>query len=187
MRSKAVHIDYSYPSFGSGLNYLGVTLGFLFNSRNDRISHEAELSSLGLRRSEVPGSFKVVDGVAGLRYQLSFNFRPRRKLQPQLGVSVLNQFSSTRNVPISSTMYERRNEELHFQFAIVPQIKYCLSPKWFVDYAMGFPVFDVIGKFQRIFNPNLPIRQQRNGGYDASLFRYSKSYSVRVGIGFKLN
>jgi hypothetical protein len=186
-RMKGIHLDYTYQtSFGNGFKVGNLTAGIFIQSRENTNFHEVELNTFQLLLSEVPGERELFNGLIGLRYQYTFSFRPGKKVEPQIGLSWLTQYRFGRNVPLTPLEYERRWRHIDFQWAVVPQLRYNFSSRWFTDLAIPFEVFQLVGTFQRIYNPQIPVRQQRNGGYDHEFFRRPEMYSLRLGVGFKI-
>jgi hypothetical protein len=166
---------------------------FLLTDKKNNI-HEIELNIFNVdayqSSSLLSGTTYYYDNKetsAGLRYQFDLNLVKKGKLIPFIGVSALTLFQSTNVKPLSTTSYPRRTQQLTELLSIIPQIRFSLWPRVFVDLAIPIDLFDVSLVTQRISNPYIPIRQQRNSGIETSLpIKENNIFHLRLGLGVKL-
>jgi hypothetical protein len=166
---------------------------FLLTDKKNNI-HEIELNTFNVDAYQSSSLFSGAtyyydnkETSAGLRYQFDLNLVKKGKLIPFIGVSALTLFHSLNAKPQSATSYARKTQQLTELLSIIPQIRYSLWPRVFVDLAIPIDLFNVSLVTQQISNPNIPIRQQKNGWMETSFpIKENNIFHLRLGLGVKL-
>jgi hypothetical protein len=168
--------------------------------REDNARYESQLVSVDVggetryynQSAKVGGSLDR-STVVRLRYQYSFCFLKAKKWNPYIGVSNLHTFEKIKKQPYVleeftsqfRTGFKRTSVMYDLTLAAVPGIKGTLGKRMVVD--LGFPVrfsnAAIIG--QRVYNPNLPTRQQRMW-LPTSELHYPLWLHLRMGIGISI-
>lgn len=128
-----------------------------------------------------------------LRYQYSFRFLKARKCSPYLGVSTRFGYEKATWRPYlleeyKSTMWIgfRRNSTLYnVNIGVVPGIQCRLGKRMFTEVSLPVNFIDLAAHVQRTYNPNLPVRQQRQLLPEGQLYRPTQ-FHLRAGIGIKI-
>lgn len=186
------HVNY-LTTFGSGFSFGSVAPTLQLMTKRQNV-HEVELNDFRVSKSTTSlydttylGENTHKAFVLALRYQYTLTFAKHRKFNPQIGFSLLNRYSFDHNIPSGTDTYERTANRWSSTFALVPQLRYNITSRFFLDLGIPFDLFIFGASFQRISNPNIPIRQQRNGGFDSDQFPNKFDYlRLRLGAGIKL-
>jgi hypothetical protein len=192
-----LNVNYSrkYPTEGYSFGNLAPAI--MIKSKRG-IFHEVELNRLMVDRTvnEINNSQgQLVGGhdnrifEAGVRYQFTWSATRGGKLRPQVGLSWLTSYTHNKTIPLSLNAYTRYTSRISETIDIVPQLRYNLYGEFFVD--LGFPVRILSAGylFQRIENPSIPLRNQKNGEYYIDYLtprRSLQQLQIRFGIGLKI-
>lgn len=194
LRSAArVSVNY-VTTLGDGFTFGDIAPGFMYANKRNHV-HEVELNQASMDKSTSPmyddtgmviGFYTNRHNNFALRYQYTFNFLKKARLRPQAGISLLNQYVNTRTEPSISNIYPRTSRNWISLVSLSPQLRYDISPRYFVDVAVPVEILQFGAAYQRIENPTLPERQQRNGGLEFNSFPgLNDALHVRVGGGIR--
>jgi hypothetical protein len=193
MFSLAVKVSVNYvKTFGDGYNLGNVAPAFMKKTKKNNFQ-ELELNTFAFENYKTPlynslgqpiGHVHYNSQDIGFRYQYTLNFMKKAKLNPQLGMSLLNRYQGTESEPSVTNSYPRRTREWHGIVALSPQVRYNISPRLFADLAFPVEMAEFGYTFQEINNPAIPIRQQRNGGFEYEQLRnWNDRLHIRFGVG----
>jgi hypothetical protein len=120
----------------------------------------------------------------GFRYQFTFTFLKKARLNPQVGISFLNRYQGAKSEPLVANAYPRLTRQWDGRIALSPQIRYNISSRFFADLSFPVDVASFVYKFQEINNPAIPIRQQTNSVFEYDSFQnLGDQFHVRFGAG----
>lgn len=126
-------------------------------------------------------SFKIE-----FRYDYNIKLSKKNKsITPFLGLTTAIRYEFKNYDPKISTVFSKRTDKIDNSIGIVPRIIWNISKSVFIDLNTPLNIFQVEYKHQRIFNPSLPIEQQKNGGFETTFL--PKNYEVRLGVGILLS
>jgi hypothetical protein len=190
---RAVKVSVNYvKTFGNGYR-LGDVAPALMKKTKKNNFHELELNTFDFENYKTPlynslgqpiGHVRYNRQDIGFRYQYTFSFMKKAKLNPQLGLSLLNRYQGTESEPSVTNSYPRRTRQWNGIVAVSPQVRYNISPRLFADLAFPVELADFGFTFQEINNPGIPIRQQRNGGFEYDqLQNWDDRLHIRFGAG----
>ena len=193
--SKAVKINVNYETtFGNGSTVGKLAPSFMRETKRKHF-HELELNSFSMIKSIVPVYNSVgqpIDEVItrkndfGLRSQFTFNFLQKARLNPQVGISLLNQYLVQDTKPAGTSSYPRKYTQWNARLALCPQLRYNISTRCFADLSMPVDILHFGASFQVIRNPSIPARQQRNGGFEFDTMPdWRNTWYMRLGFGLK--
>jgi hypothetical protein len=194
---EAVKVNGNYhTTFGSGFT-IGELAPAVMRSTKQGNWHELELNTLRIGKSNTsiydPYSQRTLTTETSrinlaLRYQYTLSFRNEARFNPQIGLSLLGGYFGSRTESNNSDTYPRTYRGWNVALAISPQFRYNFTSRFFMDMAIPVDMARFGGNFQRIKNPAIPIRQQRNGGFEYEAFEDLKNNTlqVRLGVGMKI-
>lgn len=157
--------------------------------------HEFELNTLAFDKSEVnsytSSGYQVQRVVhtfdIGLRYQFTWSILKEGRWLPQVGMSMLGMYESIFNHPVlSGIYYDRTWRRIGGTFSLIPQLRFNISDKFFIDLGLPINIFDVGFVYQRIHDPSLKKMQQRNTSIETSFpLKAPDVFQLRLGFGLK--
>lgn len=191
--SRAVKVSVNYvKTFGDGYSLGNVAPAFMKKTKRDNF-HELELNTFAFENYKTPlynslgqpiGHISYNSQDIGLRYQYTLNFMKKAKLNPQLGMSLLNRYQGTESEPSVTNSYPRRTRQWNGIVTLSPQVRYNISPRLFADLAFPVEMAGYAYTFQEINNPAIPIRQQRNSAFEYEQFQnWDDRLHIRFGAG----
>lgn len=157
--------------------------------------HEIELNELSIRKEDnktintptgiMPGNF-TKRSILKVRYQYSYSFlKDNKRLFPYLGLSMLHGYEKASYKPYVSYSFPLKNFIYSLTTSFVPGIFYTPTKRMVIDFSIPIHFFYVDIKYQRVFNPNFTLRQQRQTFVDSEL-RIPKLLHLRLGIGWRI-
>lgn len=192
------HVNYNKTNDGHNVGRLAPAIVL---KGEKRFEHELELNSIEKSKemqthyfASRPGfsaDFMVRNYALALRYQFSAYLTNKEdaKWLPQVGVSILPAVQHTINETDDPGVIDRSNTNFDVALSIVPQLRRQLSKRAFLDIAIPITPLSFEYRYQRIKNPSIPVRQQRNDDTElasSSAKDMVENLHIRLGIGLKL-
>src|SRR5215216_4309204 len=113
----SIKINVNYHTYFDNGFTIGNIAPALMKSTKRNNFHELELSGFKMQKSKIPdydntgnliGTTESRTNSFGLRYQYTLSFIKKARLNPQIGLSLLGRYESTRNIPGNPNSYERK-------------------------------------------------------------------------------
>jgi hypothetical protein len=201
LKAKLVKVHINYNRLGVNGHRIGDLAPAVVLQGRRNFEHEVELNKFKKIKSPSDVYYdpyrqayvynRIKNFSLGLRYQFAKNLRKKTdaKLLPQLGFSFLPLYESALLEPGGSSIYKRKSKSYSINFAIVPQLRCRIVKRFCLDFAVPLNFFSYQFIYLRIFNPNIPPRQQRNSGTETHLRgpkEMIENLQVRLGIAIKL-
>ncbi len=132
--------------------------------------------------STITSGIKTTYFAIGIRYDYNIKLAKKESsISPYIGVSTSLGYDLETNEPKISNSFKRNEYNLGTNVGIVPRLIWKLNSLVFIDLNIPINIFRVEYRHQKIHNPNLPLEQQKNGGFETTFL--PKNYEVRLGVG----
>ncbi len=122
--------------------------------------------------------------ILALFYQLGYTWYQRQQLAAYVAGSVTMEGSSNVNDPQRTTSFKRRAEAYDASFGVVPGARFAFSEHLVADMNAVFNVYSYGWRFQRIYNPHIPVRQQKNLNIEQTWIPIAY-FHLRVGVAYR--
>jgi hypothetical protein len=109
---------------------------------------------------------------------------PLKRVTFNLGIGLNPYYVDIEYKSKSSMVFDSFLKYYGASFNLIPRINIKVSNRFTIDLNFPFKIYELRQVHLHVANPNIPYRQQTNGGWDNRFFE--KAYTVRFGIMFKL-